>query len=376
MLFSQINGNESLKHSLKTIVDSGKLGHALLFIEEEGMGAIALAVALARYLNCKDKADDSCENCNNCYKFSKLIHPDLHFSFPVNASPLLSESDKKKPTSILFINQLRELFLKNPYFDEQDLYSAIKIEGKQGTINVHEAKRIIDVLSLKPLEAENKVMIIYLAEKMNADAANKLLKLLEEPPANTYFFLITKQPSKLLSTIISRCQIIRLQPENPNDLAKKLQEERGIDSDDALTFAHISGGNYGKAIKAIEENEQDSEYTNLAKDFFEAGLNRQLGNTIAIAELIAELGREQQKTFCKQAELLIRKLFMFANGVKEVSLAQMKEYDYLQQLAKKIKPDFYEKGLKMFDSALIAIDSNVNSKLLFIDLGNRLYTLL
>ncbi|MBQ7221902.1 MAG: DNA polymerase III subunit delta' [Bacteroidales bacterium] len=377
MKFSQINGNESLKSRLKAMVDSGKLGHAFLFVEEEGMGALPMALALAQYINCKGEKDgDSCGVCSNCYKIEKLIHPDLHFSYPVNASPLLSEAEKKKPTSDMFLNEWRELCLSNPYFSEQDLYSAFKIEGKQGNISVNEAKRIIDVLSLKPLEADNKVMIIFLAERMNSEAANKLLKLLEEPPAGTYFFLIAQQPSRLLTTIVSRCQLIRLQPESPRDLAAILSKEKGIDESDALNYARVAAGSYGRAIKLIEENESEKEYEQKVKELFEVCLNKNLVEVISTADSLAEMGREQQKTFCRQAELLIRKLFMFANGAGDISLAQQKEYDYLETLASRIKPDFYEKGLKIFDSALVAIESNTNSKLLFLDICNRLYMML
>ncbi|MBP5210721.1 MAG: DNA polymerase III subunit delta', partial [Bacteroidales bacterium] len=269
MKFSQINGNESLKSKLKAMVDSGKTPHAFLFVEEDGMGALPMALAMAQYINCKgEKNGDSCGECNSCYKIEKLIHPDVHFSYPVNTSPLLTESEKKKPTSDMFLEQWRELCLSNPYFNEQDLYSAFKIEGKQGIITVSEAKRIIDVLSLKPLEADNKIMIIFLAERMNSEAANKLLKLLEEPPAGTFFFLIAQQPSRILTTIVSRCQMIRLQPENPEDLAGILSKEKGIEPADALNYAKVAAGSYGRSIKLIEDNQADAEYEQKVKDLF------------------------------------------------------------------------------------------------------------
>ena len=206
MRFAEIIGNESLKDALVRMARSGRLGHALLLTEENGGGAFALALALAQFVNCREpQENDSCGVCGSCHKYGKLIHPDLHFVFPVSASTALSESEKKGPISDYFLPAFRELALANPYFTEQQLYDAIGIENKSGLISVNEAKRIAEKLLLRAAEGNWKTMIIYLPEKMNAEAANKLLKLLEEPPETSFICLIAEDEYKLLPTIRNRC---------------------------------------------------------------------------------------------------------------------------------------------------------------------------
>ena len=374
MQFAQIHGNEALKANLTGMVDGGKMGHALLFVEEQGMGAIAFALALSQYINCKDRSGgDSCGECNSCHKHGKLIHPDVHFVFPVAATSSLAESEKKHPISDYFLDGFRQLVLTNPYFDEQDLFDAIGLENKAGNISVHEAKDIISKLSLKPYESEFKVMIIYLAEKMNAEAANKLLKLLEEPPQGTFFFLVCHKPDKLLPTILSRCQIIRLQPDTPEDICDMLCREEQADADHAMVAARASRGSYGTALKLLREEEISVEYASDIRELLDAALEHNLTKLLAIADALTTPGREKQRDFCLYAENYIRKIFMFANGVPQISFALSGEYEHLERYAASIKKDFYRKALASLDTALSAIESNVNAKLTFVDLCNRFY---
>ena len=374
MQFAQLHCNEALKASLAGMVDSGKMGHALLFVEEQGMGAIAYALALSQYINCKDRSGgDSCGVCNSCHKHGKLIHPDVHFVFPVAAVSSLGESEKKHPISDYFLDGFRTLMLSNPYFDEQDLFDALGLENKAGNISVHEARDIISKLSLKPYESEFKVMIIYLAEKMNAEASNKLLKLLEEPPEGTYFFLVCHKPDKLLPTILSRCQIIRLQPESPEAICEILCREEQADADHAMVAARISRGSYGSALKVLREEELSDEYASDIRSLLDAALEQNLTKLLAIAEALTTPGREKQRDFCVYAENYIRKIFMFANGVPQISFALQGEYQDLGRYAAQIKKDFYSKALASLDTAISAIESNVNAKLIFVDLCNRFY---
>ena len=374
MQFAQIHGNEALKANLTGMVDGGKMGHALLFVEEQGMGAIAFALALSQYINCRDRSGgDSCGVCNSCHKHGKLIHPDVHFVFPVAAVSSLGESEKKHPISDYFLDGFRQLVLSNPYFDEQDLFDALGLENKAGNISVHEARDIISKLSLKPYESEFKVMIIYLAEKMNAEASNKLLKLLEEPPEGTFFFLICHKPDKLLPTILSRCQIIRLQPDTPEDIAAALCREEQVDEDRAMIAARVARGSYGTALKLLREEELADEYAADIRELLDAALEHNLTRLLSIADALTTPGREKQRDFCIYAENYIRKIFMFANGVPQISFALHDEYPHLERYAAQIKKDFYRKALASLDTALSAIESNVNAKLTFVDLCNRFY---
>lgn len=344
MQFAQIIGNDELKQQLAQMVDQGRLSHAILLAEEGRCGAVAFAVALAQYLNCENPHDgDSCGVCNSCHKFGKLIHPDLHFAFPVNSSRDLSESEKKSPISDYFLDTWRDLVLNNPYFSEQGLYDAIGIENKSGIIGVSEAKRIFEKLSLRSFEADNKTMIIWLPEKMNQEAANKLLKLLEEPPAGTFFILVSHAPEKLLSTIRSRCQLIRLKP-----LSRQEKASSGT------------------------EATANPEYQQILGDLFEAGMGKKLIDTFPVWELLAQMGREKQREFCLYGENILRKIYMVACGLESVADICSGEEELVRKVAANVRPTFHERAFAAFEEAISAIDSNVNAKLLFCDLCNRI----
>ena len=336
MRFADVKGNDALKSSLVRMMSSGRLGHALLLVERDGDGAFPLALALAQAVNCREPlAEDSCGECSQCHKIGKLIHPDLHLVFPVSSTSALSESEKKAPISDYFLASFRDLALSNPYFTEQDLYDAIGLEAKSGGISVHESRRIFEKLSLRAAEAAYKTVIIYLPEKMNADAANKLLKLLEEPSEGTLFLLISHSPERLLQTIRSRCQTIYLQP---------------------------AGG-------ASQDN---PELRRCTENILKAGLAKNLADTFPEWESLASLGREKQKEFCLYAESYIRKIFMVSCGLDGLAALTAEEEASVRAFARQIKPSFYEKSFAFLEEASRAVDGNVNPKLVFCDLCNRL----
>lgn len=344
MRFSEIIGNDELKASLLRMVRGGRLGHAILFTEADGGGAMPFALALAQYVNCQDKGDDdSCGVCPSCHKYQKLIHPDLHFAFPVSSSALLSESEKKAPVSDYFLPKFRELALANPYFTEQDLYSRLEIENKSGLIGVNEAKRIFEKLSLRAAEGQWKTMIVFLPEKMNLEAANKLLKLLEEPPQGTLFLLVSHHPERLLSTIRSRCQRIDLQP-----LTREQRLRTGSDAPD------------------------NAEYREIAKSLLEAGLSKQVLALFPQWEMLADLGRENQREWCLYMQNYLRKIYLVAQGLDGLADLPSTEEAAIRSFASRIKPTFYEKAFGLLDSTISAVGSNVNAKLTFCDLSNRL----
>ena len=210
MRFADVIGNASVAKVLSSMADSGRVAHAMLMYENEGCGAVALALAYIQYLNCSNPHDgDSCGECQSCRQMSKLIHPDVHFVFPINKGPKPSDD---RPVSESYIKYWRELVLANPYFVEADLQRAIGIESKNGLIAVAEARSIIGKLSLTAVSDGYKAVVFYLPEKMNQETANRLLKMVEEPPEKTIFLFITHAPEKVLQTIFSRCQSIRVLP--------------------------------------------------------------------------------------------------------------------------------------------------------------------
>ncbi|MBQ6437122.1 MAG: hypothetical protein IJK20_01545 [Bacteroidales bacterium] len=360
MRFEEIIGNDELKRLLPQMVREGRLPHAVLFTEEGSWGALAFALALAQYVNCEqaqaasgacssktpetagaEAGTDSCGVCDSCHKYGKLIHPDLHFVFPVSAGKGLSESEKKAPISDYFLPAWRDLLLRKPYFSEQELYDAIGIENKSGLITVNEAKRIIEKLSLRAFEGEYKTMIIYLPERMNADAANKLLKLIEEPPTGTLFLLVSHNPERILQTIRSRCQRIQLKP-----LSREERKAAGLST------------------------AANPEFSELLRQLLTVSLEKKLIDTFPLWESLSEMGRERQRDWCLYAEQTIRKIYLVASGLEDLAETEPDEAERIRDFARRLNPAFYEKAFKALESVLSAIDSNVNPKLTFCNLAN------
>ncbi len=322
-----VYGNTEVVAALHLMVESGHVPHALLLHEDDGGGAFPLVINFLEELY------------GGSPRVQKLIHPDIHFVFPVAGSD--------KPVSMQFLGKFRELALENPYFFENELYTAIGIEGKQGNISVNEARSILDRLSLSAVEGGYRTVLVYLPEKMNAQAANALLKMVEEPPAKTLFVLITHAPEKVLVTISSRCLHMRVQPLSP-------EAEREVHA---------------------RENASNQMLTDLFHDLLEAIVSRDRLKALETGEAVAELKvREQQKSFCRLASEDLRRLFLLQ---KMPALARVPEgeEDFYKRMAGALKPTFPRRGMAALDRALLLIERNVNQKILFTDLVNQLYSL-
>ena len=348
MRFADIIGNKVASDALRSMADSGRVAHAMLFYENEGCGALPLALAYVQYLNCRNPHDgDSCGECPSCRQMAKLIHPDVHFVFPVNKGP---KSSDDKPVSESYIKYWRELALANPYFVEADLQKAIGIESKSGLIAVPEAKSILSKLSLTAVADGYKAVIFYLPEKMNQEAANRLLKMVEEPPVKTIFLFITHSPEKVLQTIFSRCQSLRVLP-----LSK---EER-------------------EAVRAMAPEEDREEYKTfmgLFTDLMNALTARNLLAALECGEQMASLdSREKQKAFCTFAGGCIRKIFMLQQKLPQIAGISPDEEAFYADMAQKCGRKFCSKTVSNIEKVAYMIDRNVNSKILFCDLVNRMF---
>lgn len=329
MTFSQIQGNQDVCSALTGMVQSGRVPHAILFHEDDGGGAVPIALAFLQYLYCgSHTADDSCGSCPSCNKISKLIHPDVHFIFPTNASNL----------SVSYSAQWRQLVLDNPCFTEAELMQALGIEGKSSLITVAEARAMLDTLSLSALEGGYRSVVIYLPEKMNQESANRLLKIIEEPPAKTQFILISHEPAKVLTTITSRCQCIRVRPAT--------RQER------------------------IGTAESETIYKELFLQLMKALKDHDLVDALEIGEALAVLpSRESAREFCRYASGCMRQIFLCQQGLTEVGSVSAE----LAAIAPAIKKTFPRLSLEAFDRAYMLIGRNVNLKILFADLVGRLY---
>jgi DNA polymerase-3 subunit delta' len=348
MRFADIIGNAEVARALVSMADSGRVAHAVLMYENEGCGALALALAYVQYLNCSNPVGgDSCGECPSCRQMAKLVHPDVHYVFPVNKGPKTTDD---KPVSESYIKYWRELAIANPYFTEADLQRAIGIESKNGLIAVAEAKSLISKLSLTAVADGYKAVIFYLPEKMNQETANRLLKLVEEPPEKTLFIFITHGPEKVLQTIFSRCQSIRVMP------LTKEEKERV------------------KAMNPFDDSEDYNLFMDLFSDLMRAVTGGDLMAALECGEAISALeSREKQKAFCNFAGGCIRKIFMIQQNMPQIAEVDGQELEFYTDAAQRCPKGFCLKAVANIEKVVAMIDRNVSSKILFCDLVNRMY---
>jgi len=373
MKFSDITGNDDVKKALVSMADTGKVAHAMLLYENEGCGALALALAYIQYLNCPHRHDgDSCGECPTCGKISRLIHQDLHFIFPVNSGSKVSASSR--PTSETYLPIWRELLLKNPYFTESRLYEALGIENKSGNIAVAEARYILEKLSFTSVEDGYKSVVVWLPEKMNAEAANRLLKIVEEPPAKTVFIFITHSPEKVLPTISSRCQSFRVLPSSKEEVGDVLCRQFSFSRDEADVLANVSGGSVGVALHEAEGTQEYNLYMDMFSDLLRGAREKNLLSVLEVSEQMAALdSREKQKAFCSFAGDCLRKIYMVQQGMASIANLRPRETDFFTSASEWCSPSFCEKIMGQLDRSVSLIDRNVNAKIVFCDLANRIF---
>lgn len=372
MRFADIHTDKHLIEVITRMCDEGRIPHALLFHENQGGGGLAAALAFVQYIACPNRSDgDSCGVCPTCNRITKLIHPDLHFVFPV-ANP--QKPTKDKVTSLYYLQQWRDVVLENPYFDEEFLNKKLGIEEKVGLIKVDEAKSILEILNKSSYEGGNKYMIIWLPERMNIEAANKLLKILEEPFPGTIFLLISQAPERIISTIRSRTLQLRIHPMGLQEIEKILTEELQISQDDANYYALLSQGSYGKALECYNNAEIDNNSDlYMVNDLIKVLKSKRLSEAFPIVNELSTLGRENQRRFCIYAQEYLRKLYMLKSGHIDISYANRDEMRVLTETAEGLPEKFFQRAFNAFEKALTMIGSNVNSKILFTSLINRLY---
>ena len=374
MRFADIPGNDILKKTMVAMADSGMVGHAMLLYENEGCGALPLALAYVQYLNCRNRHDgDSCGECQSCRQMTGLVHPDTHFVFPVNSS---RKVDVQKPVSESFLPLWRELVHENPYFLESDLYARLGIEGKAGNIAIAEARYILEKLSLSSVEDGYKTVLLWLPERMNAETANKLLKIVEEPPEKTLFIFVTHHPDRVLQTIFSRCQSYRVLPLGRDVLEKALVENFGKDLQESARQAAICGGSIGVALDAMGEREEYSAFMQIFRDLVSGLAARDLQAVLDASDSMSAIdSREKQKAFCIFAGECLRKIFMLQQNMHELAGIAPEETAFWTGVAAGAGRTFSRKALALADRAVMLLDRNVNPKMVFCDMVGQMYLL-
>jgi DNA polymerase III subunit delta' len=372
MKFSSIIGQSEVKHRLIQSVKDQRVSHAQLFAGPEGSGSLALAIAYIQYLNCLKKSEnDSCGECSACIKFQKIAHPDLHFVFPVN-----SNDDVKEALSDNFYAYWQKALLENKYLSLQDWYAAISIDKKQGIISSKESNEVIKKLSLKAYEAEYKAMVIWHADKMNTEAYNKLLKILEEPPEKTIFLLITENPASILPTIISRTQLVKIPSIKFEDMATAIQSEFSLDLEMAKNIARLSGGNFAAAQKLVAEDEEADFFLSHFMAWMRMCFAAKVPDMVSWSATLAETGREKQKLFLSYCLRIVRESLIANYNAGELNVLKRDESDFLKKFSSFIHGNNVMDISEELNKAYIHIERNANPKILFLDLSLKLTKLL
>lgn len=372
MRFCDIVGQETVKQKLCQAVQEGRIAHAQLFTGPSGVGKLPLALAYAQYVACPNKtATDSCGVCPSCLQYQKLQHPDLHFAFPIVKGDEGDVCDD-------FVDKFRSLVLENKYFDLEAWYKTMGVETKQGMIYEKESSEILRKLSLKSFGDGYKVMLIWQPEKMNGTCANKLLKLLEEPPTKTLFLLVSEHPEQLLSTVLSRVQEVRVPRLPEMTIASALCEEYSwLDESAAQRIAHMANGSYLVATRVMSESEDNAGYfedfvalmrnawlVGKKKDYSALLKLRQWSNDIADSKV----GREKQKAFLQYVQRQIRENYIYNQGCSEMNYQTEKEQEFSTKFAPFIHDGNVEKMMDELSKAEVQIGQNANAKIVFFDL--------
>ena len=399
MYFKDIIGQEEVKERLRQSTRTGIVPHAQLFTEQGGAGAFPLALAYARYLNCTNRTEtDACGRCPSCLKYDELAHPDLHFVFPI-----VAKKEKKKEVCDDYLSEWRGFLKEHPYFNMDEWLDYIEAGNSQAIIYSKESDEIIHKLSLKIYEAEYRILIVWLPEKLHPTCANKLLKIIEEPPMRTVILMVSETPDLILGTIQSRAQRIHIRPIETDAIMNAMVSRFGLSPDDAKHVAHLSSGSFIKAMEAIS-------LANLARnvefglgDFsinlkdcykitfvvacllpfleqFKAMMRNSWARNVkgmkAMADVMAGIGRERQKNFLSYCQHLIRENFMYRFQSPELNYMNLDEASF----SVKFSPFVNERNvidlMEELAKAERHITQNVNAKMVFFDLSLRITVLI
>ena len=391
MQFKDIIGQPEVKSKLVELVQHNRLSHALLFIGKEGSGVLPLSLAFAQYVVCETvngkahhnigpalfetdspltthhSLTDSCGTCSSCTKSTQLVHPDIHFSYPV-----VTKKAGSPPISTDYITEWREFIKSYPYGNVYDWLQFIGAENKQGNITAHECNDIIRKLNLKSFESEYKILVMWLPEYLGNEG-NKLLKLIEEPPPNTLFILVAENESLILPTILSRCQVVRIPTLETADIETALIERNKTEATIARQVAGVSEGNYREALQLVQHSDED--WQSLLRDWLNAIMKTGPIAQVRWVDEISKLGREKQKQFLRYFNHLLEQAIRLriTGGGQAGSAKQGSEQDFALRLNKIAGIEEQQAIIEELDKASYYIERNANGKMLFQALTIKVY---
>jgi DNA polymerase III subunit delta' len=374
MNFSDIPGKTEIIKKLIRSVREERVSHAQLFTGPEGCGSLALALAYAKYVSCENKTPvDSCGTCKSCVKYEKMIHPDLHFVFPV-----IKGKKATDPVSDNYISEWREFVNKSAFFSVNSWFDSIEVGNAQGMIFASEASEIIRKLSLKAFESDFKIMIIWLPEKMHHATANKLLKMIEEPPEKTLFLLVSDEYDKVIPTIVSRCQLIKIPAFTNDELVGYLRGTCGSTEIKSGDIARVANGNIVRAIGLCNNDESSALHLDSFRQLMRYAWKRDILSIIEWSEQMTTTGREAQKNYISFALRLLRENLM-------LSLQQLKndivflageEADFSEKFHPFITKSNIYPLVAEFNLAYSHIEANGNARIIFLDLALKVTRLI
>lgn len=374
MQFKDVIGQSAIKQRLINSVRENHVSHAQLFLGPAGSGKLPLALAYAQYILCPNRTEtDSCGVCPTCQKMQKLAHPDLHFVMPTATTKKV----KTNPESDLFMEEWREYAIQNQgYVDTSSWYTFLDVENKQGYMSVRDAASLLRKLSMKSYEGEYKIAIIWMAEKMRVDTANKLLKLLEEPPEKTVFLLIAEDAEELLATIKSRTVLVKIPAIEPAAIESALQTRLGCDPQQAHNAAMISEGNWLNACHSVKESEDRKFFFTTFQQWMRLCFRAAYSEIIDFSANIKTLGREKQKELLDYGLRIIRNALLFNNNLAEIVMLPDDEKKFNANFAPFVNAANLAQIAELFEEAIRQIERNGNAQIIFTDVSFKMVVLL
>ena len=374
MQFKDVIGQEAVKQRLIQSVRENHVSHAQLFLGPAGSGKLPLALAYAQYILCPNRtATDSCGVCPTCQKVQKLAHPDLHFVVPTNTTKKV----KDKPESDLFMEEWREFAVKNGgYFNDTDWYAFLDIENKQGYMSVRDAASLLRKLSMKSYEGEYKIAIIWMAEKMRVETANKLLKLLEEPPEKTVFLLIAEDQEELLATIKSRTALVKIPAIETSAVENALVQRLYAQPDQAHDAAMISEGNWITACHSVKDSEEHKYFFTTFQQWMRLCFRAAYSEIIDFSSNVKGIGREKLKELLDYGLRIIRNSLLFNNNLAEIVMLPEDEKAFNSKFAPFVNPANMAQIAELFEEAIRQIERNGNAQIIITDMSFKMVGLL
>lgn len=368
MKFADVLGNTEVKQALIAGIKAGRVPHAQLFVSREGGGNLAMALAYAQYIFCADKREnDSCGVCDGCRKMLRLVHPDLFMAMPGSKR----ESDPKEWSSKHFIEPFREAVLANPYLSLEDWLEHTGLQDKVVSINAQTANEIVHDMQMKSFLGSYKICLIWLPELFYPTAVPKLLKIIEEPPASTLFLLVSENPDKIMATILSRTQTVKLNKIPDFEIMDALMNRFGVEMQRAQEIVNISDGDYNRA-KWLSNEESNSQSVNLFREWMLAVYQGNIPQLLQFSEKFHGENHDVQKNFLVYALHLFRESIIKVSGAEDLARNTSSERVFLEKFAKTINPEAIIEIRGVIDDMVWQLDRHANAKMLMTALSLRM----